>query len=141
MVKHMLIKRVAMRPLYIPDQEKFREHYVAQAEQRGGTLPVFRGARRQRGHGLGNMVGSIYRWLKPMVQNTASAAGRELMKTGVSIANDTLAGKTLKEAASERLQETAQRGINSIQGRITKRKRIPNKRKRRNPNPTKSSTQ
>ena len=122
---------MTMRPPYIPNQNVFRDHYVAQAEQRGGTLPVFRGARRQRGHGLGNVFGSIYRWLKPMVQNTASAAGRELLKTGVGIASDTLAGKTLKQAASERLQETAQRGVDTIQQqqqRVTKKKTTAQKR-------------
>lgn len=119
-----------MRVKHVPNQEQIRDHYVSQADQRGGTLPVFRGARIQRGHGLGNVFGSLFRWLKPMVQKTATAAGRELVKTGADIASDALAGKPLKEAAEQRLKETADRGLNTIQQQVRgQQQNRPRKRK------------
>lgn len=118
-----------MRVQHIPNQEKIRDHYVSQAEQRGGTLPVFRGARNQRGHGLGNVFGSIFRWIKPMVQKTAATAGRELVKTGANIASDALTGKSLKDAAEQRLKETANRGLDAIQVQVKGQQNRGRKRK------------
>jgi len=40
------------------NRHMYEDYYTGQV---GGNMPVFRGARYQRGHGLGNVVGGLFR--------------------------------------------------------------------------------
>ena len=85
----------------------FEKYYTDQASS---NLPVFRGASFQRGYGFGNVFKKIFRWIVPIVkkhaQPIAKKVGKEALRTAANIANDTLSGKSLKESASNRIQET-----------------------------------
>lgn len=76
----------------------YGSYYLRQAEQRGGSIPYFAGARYQRGHGLGN----IFSALRSVLPSVAKNVGRLAVQTGVNIANDWLAGKKLKESIGNR---------------------------------------
>lgn len=39
-------------------RQMYEDYYTGQV---GGNMPVFRGARYQRGHGLGNVIGGLFR--------------------------------------------------------------------------------
>lgn len=81
--------------------------------QIGSGVPVFYGAKYQRGHGLGSIFKSFYRWISPIfkthalpiLKEGASVLGQEAIKTAANIANDTLSGKKLEESAIERAKE------------------------------------
>ena len=63
-----------------------------------GTLPVFMGARRQRGHGLNvNTVKNIFKSVTKKVP--VKAIGKQLVKSGVSMAQDMMAGESFADAA------------------------------------------
>ena len=47
----------------------FYKHYYE--NQAGGSLPVFRGATRQRGYGLGGIFSSLFKGLAPMLKTVA----------------------------------------------------------------------
>jgi hypothetical protein len=76
---------------------------------------------RQKGHGLGNIFKSFYKWIVPIVKTHAmpvlkegaSVLKNEAIKTVANIANDALAGKKISEAAQERTIEA----VNSLSQR------------------------
>jgi hypothetical protein len=88
----------------------FKSYYENQI---GSGLPVFYGTKYQRGHGLGSMFKSFFRWISPIfkthalpvLKEGASVIGQEAVRTAANIANDTLSGKKIEEAAVERAKE------------------------------------
>lgn len=89
--------------------------------QIGSGLPVFYGARYQRGHGLGSIFKSFYRWIAPIfkthalpvIKHGASALGEEAVRTAANIATDALGGKKIETAAIERAKEA----VDSLSGK------------------------
>ena len=76
---------------------KFQDYYNAQ--QKGHGMPVYVGASSQRGHGLGNMIGSLFRRFLPYIQRGASAA----LRTGAQVFDDVRGGKKITEALKGRV--------------------------------------
>ena len=54
------------------------------AQQVGGALPYFAGARVQRGHGFGSLFGGLLRSVAPLIKRGALALGNRALKTGHS---------------------------------------------------------
>jgi hypothetical protein len=82
--------------------------------QTGGALPVFVGARMQRGfgrfwtqsgNGLGGILRKLFRSAVPFLICGGKAVGRQALKTGVAIGEDVLSGKNVKTASTNRLRE------------------------------------
>jgi hypothetical protein len=94
-----------MRQRYCCDAQKslFTDYYVNQA---GGSLPVFQGARGQRGHGFGSVLSGLFRSAVPMLKRI----GKQALTTGAYIASDMLGGKSFGESAKTRVRQ----GINSF---------------------------
>jgi len=67
-------------------------------------MPVFSGARIQRGHGLGSILGGFFRRLVlSFVKNNAKNVLSNAVKTGMEVADDVLEGRSLKESAKRRV--------------------------------------
>lgn len=62
-------------------------------QQRGGALPVYVGARHQRGHGLGNILAGGLRYVTPILKHV----GRSALTKVPYIVTQTLGGKPLKD--------------------------------------------
>lgn len=96
--------RTTRRPI---DSKAYENYYLRQV---GQGMPVFEGANLQRGYGLGGILSGLLRsavpLLKPLLRQGAKALGKHAMKTGVSIAQDALAGQNFKSSAKRRLKET-----------------------------------
>lgn len=120
----------------------YESYYAGQV---GGSLPVFYGARMQRGHGLGSIFSGLFRSVLPLIKRFAPALGRKALQTGVQIARDVaLEGQPFKQATKTRVLDAVQEGINKLSGeqsgsgkrrRATiqnKKKKKPTKRRRRN---------
>ena len=73
------------------------------ARQNGGEMPVFVGARTQRGHGLGSILSSLFRRILPFVKSGAKFLAPRVLKAGMQITDDVVAGKSFKESAKERI--------------------------------------
>lgn len=81
----------------------FEDYYVNQA---GNGMPVFQGARGQRGHGFGSVLGGLFRSAMPMLKRI----GKQGLLTAASIASDVLGGKSFGESARMRVRD----GINTF---------------------------
>ena len=93
------------------DGRAYEEYYM---QQGGRGLPVFHGARVQRGHGIGSIFGGLFRSFFPILKRLAPIIGRKALQTGVQIAADIISGQSFKEAAKNRVSHAFQEGINTI---------------------------
>ena len=75
------------------------EYYYTQ--QSGGDLPVFYGARTQRGHGLGSVLEGLFRRELSFLKSEAES----LSKQALNVATDMIDGKSFKESTKDRLKE------------------------------------
>ena len=70
------------------------------AQQVGGALPYFAGARVQRGHGFGSLFAGLLRSVAPLIKRGALALGNRALKTGAQIAGDVLSGENIRTVQS-----------------------------------------
>ena len=99
--------------------------------QTGGGLPVFRGAKIQKGYGLGNLFRSFYRWIQPILKTHAlpvlregaKTLGSETVKAVANVATDAIHGRSIEDAVKERTQEYFNNLSNKQSGSGYKRKK------------------
>ena len=82
----------------------------------GGEIPVFKGSRYQRGHGLGSVLGGLFRrFVIPLFTTHGKTLALNALRTGVDVAEDVLgSGKTLKESAKKRVPEGIKRTAQNL---------------------------
>ena len=114
----------------------YEDYYGRQV---GGEIPVFRGTKYQRGHGLGSIIGGLFRrvvlpFLKGSGQflkaNKNIILGNAL-GTGMEVADDVLEGKSLKESAKKRIVSGIKRTADSVNWQTGSGRRRSRKRRRR----------
>lgn len=75
-------------------------------EQAGGGFPVFVGARTQRGHGIGSILGGIARTVFPLIaKKVVPIVKKQALKAGVGLATDVLKGRSFSSSAKKRLMQ------------------------------------
>ena len=84
------------------------------AQQVGGALPYFAGARVQRGHGFGSLFGGLLRSVAPLIKRGALALGNRALKTGAQIAGDILSGENIRTAAKRRTKTSGRDLLQSL---------------------------
>ena len=84
------------------------------AQQVGGALPYFAGARVQRGHGFGSLFGGLLRSVAPLIKRGALALGNRALKTGAQIAGDLLSGDNIRTAAKRRTKTAGRDLLQSL---------------------------
>ena len=118
------------RPFCCDDSRAMYEDYYAR-QQKGDGMPVYMGAVHQRGHGLGNMIGSLFRKILPFLQHGAATA----LRTGARIFEDVRGGKKIVESLKSRVPESiktfASSLVNQSGSGISKRKKNKKKKKRK----------
>jgi hypothetical protein len=72
----------------------FNQYYAAQ-QKGGGDFPVYVGRMRQRGHGIGDIFRSIWRFISPAFKTLAPHA----LRAGANIVEDVSSGNTWKDSA------------------------------------------
>ena len=77
--------------------------------QVGSSDAFFRGTQIQRGYGLGNILGGLFRTALPILKQGAKGLGKEVLRTGAEIASDALSGPNVKTAAKTRLKQAGAR--------------------------------
>ena len=100
--------------------------------QAGGGDQYFRGAQVQKGYGLGNILGGLFRSSLPMIKQGAKMLGKEALKTGVGIVADTLDGQRVKTAAKKRARQAGLNVTSRVMQQLSNPstpKKIPLKRK------------
>ncbi|KAJ8048251.1 hypothetical protein HOLleu_00494 [Holothuria leucospilota] len=93
----------------------YEDYYLHQI---GHGLPVFRGGRGQRGHGIGNILGGLFRSAVPLLKKGAKALGKEALRTGMAVAGDVLDGRSLKSSVKSRglaaSKRVARKAVSSV---------------------------
>ena len=84
------------------------------AQQVGGALPYFAGARIQRGHGFGSLFGGLLRSVAPLIKRGALALGNRALKTGAQIDGDILSGENIRTAAKRRTKTAGRDLLQSL---------------------------
>jgi len=83
--------------------------------QSGRGMPVFVGARYQRGHGLGSILsGLVRRIILPFFRANGRTIASKAIKTGVQVANDVAQGKSFKESAKRRIPAGIKEAVEKI---------------------------
>jgi hypothetical protein len=93
-----------MRKPYCCDaSRRTYEEYYAQQQRGDGSFPIYIGiSHRQKGYGLGNILGSLSRRILPTLKTYAPQA----LRAGANIFDDVSKGKSWKDATFQRVPET-----------------------------------
>ena len=84
-----------MRVAYLPSEDWDRFY------QAGHGLPGFEGVAFQRGGGLGNFLGRLFRFVLPVAKRVGKAVGKQALTSGADILSDVVKGRNIKESAKE----------------------------------------
>jgi hypothetical protein len=109
----------------------YRQYYLNQA---GHGMPVFQGSRGQRGHGIGSVLGGLFRSGLPLLKR----AGKQVLKSASNIISDMAAGKKFSDVALGHIakgissfandesasDQTGGRRVRRVRRRALKRKRV-----------------
>jgi len=101
-----------------------------------GIGPIYSTPYLERGHGIGDLFGRLFRCVRPIIWSGVKALGRETLRTGGDILFDIAEAKPTsslqtKYIVSKRLNESRQNLINKLSGRGRKRKGPTAKNKRK----------
>ena len=99
----------------------YEDYYLSQI---GRGMPVFRGVRYQRGHGLGNVLRNLTKFALPFLKKGLKAVGKQAVRTGMNIAQEAMQGQNIKAATKRHLSQ----GLTDLvtqRGRGRSRKRGP----------------
>ena len=87
------------------DAKLLKDHFLRQ--QRGGNIAGFRGARMQRGYGIGSIFKSLARYAIPLFKQGAKVVGKRALQAATEVGQDVLQGKNVKEAFKSREKQAA----------------------------------
>jgi hypothetical protein len=109
-----------MRKPYCCDasQHLFDQYYKHQ-QKGGGDFPVYVGRVRQRGHGIGDIFRTIWRYLFPAIKTMTPHA----LRTGANIVEDVSSGNTWKDSAMKHGPSLINQVPNVISSVVAEQKR------------------
>lgn len=89
------------------DYYSLYQNEVQSGGSRGGGIPrVFVGSPYQRGHGIGSFLGGLFRRVLPYLTNGIKAVGKEALRAGINIIDDTENNTPLNVAVKQRFEES-----------------------------------
>lgn len=107
------------RPYCCDDSRELFEQYYDNQQKGRGEFPVYVGRNTQKGHGIGNIIGSLFRRILPTLKAFAPYA----LRTGATVLDDVSQGKSWKDAAIKRIPEGLEKFTFRQTGSGTKRRR------------------
>jgi hypothetical protein len=95
-------------------RDMYEDYYIKQSGG-GGAMPVFAGARFQKGHGLGSILSGLFRRVLPFLRANGRNFAGNLIDTGLNVAQDVLNnGKKFGESLKERVPEGIKRTVQDL---------------------------
>lgn len=94
----------------------YEDYYL---HQTGHGLPVFIGGKGLHGHGLGSVLGGLFRAAMPLIKQGGKALLREGSRAGAQMIGDVLSGQNLKTAAKNRARQVGQNMLTQAVNRIS----------------------
>lgn len=102
-----------MKKKHQPDARAFHSYYLNQS---GRGYPVYAGRRYQRGHGLGSILGGLFKAAAPLLKKGATFLGKEALKTGLNVASDALQGENVGQAIQKRAKQSGREILSRAMG-------------------------
>jgi hypothetical protein len=85
-----------VRGTLVVDTNLLKDHFLRQ--QRGGNIAGYRGARMQRGYGIGGIFKSLARYAIPLLfKQGAKVAGKRALQEATEVGQDVLQGTNVRE--------------------------------------------
>jgi hypothetical protein len=84
------------RGTLVVDEKLLRDIFLRQ--QRGGNIAGYRGARMQRGYGIGGIFKSLARYAIPLLKQGAKVVGKRALQVATEVGQDVLQGKNVRES-------------------------------------------
>jgi hypothetical protein len=101
-------------PPYMAPRGQYAAYY-AKSQFGHGILPAYGGVARQKGHGLGSLIGGLLRSAVPLIstigRKVAKTAGSALLSTGAGVLSDVIAGKNFKTSVKSRAKQAGQQAL------------------------------
>jgi hypothetical protein len=98
---------------YFPDESK--EHYYNYyANQVGNGFGVFQGTPIHTGNGIGSLLRGLAKSTLPLLKAGGKLVGKQLLSTGLGIAEDVVRGKNIREAAKDNFREGGKALLNDL---------------------------
>ena len=85
-----------VRGTLVVDTKLLKDHFLRQ--KRGGNIAGYRGARFQRGYGIGGIFKSVARYAIPLFKQGAKVAGKRALQAATEVGKDVLQGKNVTES-------------------------------------------
>ena len=100
----------------VPNVKQLTDHYLRQ--QHGGNIVGFRGARIQRGYGIGGIFKSLARIAIPFFKRGVKAVSKRALKAATEVSQDVLEAKDVIKSAKSRgkqaVSDMAEAAINKV---------------------------
>ena len=78
--------------------------------RQSGIERIYVGSANQRGHGIGSFLGGLFRRVLPLLSKGAKAIGKEVVRSGMSVAHDVIQRDIpFKEAFNTRIKDSAEK--------------------------------
>ena len=94
---------------HISSPEHYKHYYLNQAGQRGGGSyfagRLFQRGYGQRGAGIGNFFGSLFKKAIPFLTGASKQIGKAALKTGANVLADTVSGQRFQDSLQNRVKE------------------------------------
>ena len=103
------------RGTLVVDEKLLRDHFLRQ--QRGGNIAGYRGARFQRGYGIGGIFKSLARYAIPLFKQGAKVVGKRALQAATEVGQDVLHGKDGKESVKTHgvdVEDFAEQGAKAL---------------------------
>ena len=104
------------RGTLVVDEKLLRDHFLR--EQRGGNIAGYRGARFQRGYGIGGIFKSLARYAIPLFKHAAKVVGKRALRAATEVGQDVLQGKNVRESVETRggkvVKDFAEQGARTL---------------------------
>ena len=100
-----------MNRKHISPPELYKHYYLNQVQQKGHGGPFFAGRLFQRGYGqrgggIGNFFGSLFRKALPFLTSASKQVGKVALKTGANVLADAASGHRFQDSLKNRLKES-----------------------------------
>jgi len=93
----------------------YQDCYIGKNQFGGGNMPIFVGAKYQRGHGLGNILGGLFRSIiLPFIKRNAPMMVNKAMKTGINMAGDVASGVPFKQSVKRRVPKALKEAVDEV---------------------------
>jgi len=108
------------RPYCCEASRHLFDQYYAKQQRGGGDFPVYVGRMRQRGHGIGDIFRSIWRFISPAFKTLAPHA----LRAGANIVEDVSSGNTWKDSAFKHVPTVVRQFPEALSNIVSKPKVI-----------------